>query len=475
MIYNTIFDNKNNQGYKLALKTKNKNITYEMLERDIRGFANYLLKKGIHQGDRVLLLLNNRTEFIITYFATVLIGGVIVLVDTKFNQEINEIIETNKIKLIVTDKEREEKVPYITKIKRIIVDEEGVFFTGEADENLTNYLQSNKFKEDDLAVILYTSGSTSRPKGVLNSHRNIEESLKNYTATLPLNSDDIFIGVTPFFHSYCMGSCMLVALYLGATLLLADRFIPRQVLKMIQNNKATVFHGVPFMYKILSEQARNYNLSSLRLCISAGSQLDEKILNDFYNATYKVIHQEYGSSETGTIAVNLSDDLECATKYVGKPLKNVDIELVPIEGAKMTVSKIKSKAIAQGYVNGETFDGKGYLTQDLCEIIDGYICIKGRQNRFINITGLKVNPMEVEECLKSHPSISDAFVRGVKSECLGDIVEALVVKRGCTLMSKDVIDFCKQRLASYKIPTIITWVDEIEKSGMGKSIPVKSV
>lgn len=469
MITDILFHNPRIQENRVALQEKDEQITYGQLQQKIRQFAGYLISQGSKPKEKILVWQNNSIHQIVSFFAVNLIGGICVFADTKFKQEMIDIIEENNVKLVVTSSLQAANLYCQNKVKIIRVDE--LSLTDAQEENLVVYLERLKADKSWLSTVLYTSGSTGKPKGVLNTHENLEEALKNYAETMNFTCEDIFIGVTPFFHSYAFDSCMLVALFHGSTLILMDHFVPGRVLTAIQEKKATVIHAVPFMYALMIEQlkARQYDVSSLRILVSAGSKLEEEILREFYRLTGKVISQEYGSTETGTIAINLSNHVETAVKYVGKPLCNVSIKLVPFEETEETVLTVISKGMAIGYLGEEPFDRSGYSTKDLGVIEDGYIWIQGRVDRLINITGLKVNPVEVETCLKNHPDIEDAFVKGVKSEHFGQMVEAVLVKKREDLTKEEVAAYCKEHLAAFKVPSIITWEKKLVKSGLGKA------
>ncbi len=469
MISDVIFNNPNIDNMWVALKTSDIEITYGMLKEYIQNFAGYILNKGCGAGKKVLLWLNNSPEFIVSYFAINLLGATAILVDTKFRHEILDIIKENHVEFIITDSLQEKLFDFNKSLITIIVNNE--YLKYEQAKGFEHYLQHMILDEKQISTILYTSGSTGKPKGVMNSHTNLKEALINYSSTLNFSNQDRFIGVVPFFHSYAFDSCMLSALNCGATIFLMSNFVPARVLRIIQEEKITVFHGVPYMYKLICGQLKSasYDCSSLRLCVCAGSRLEEKCFRDFYDLTNKVIHQEYGSTETGTIAVNLCNEIEKAIKYVGKPLKNVGLKLVTADGLEESTLMVISKGMAIGYIGEEPFDPKGYLTQDLCELEDGYLWIKGRADRLINITGLKVNPIEVENCLRQHPDILDVYVKGNASEKFGEEVEAIIVRKKDSLTISEVITHCRKYLAAYKVPSIITWVKGIEKSGLGKS------
>jgi len=482
VIYDIVNDMAQKYSEKICIKSEIKDITYRELSDYMSELASRMIKDGMAKGQKVLILLPNSIEYVVSFFAINLAGGVAVVIDTKLNDELYRIILDNSVKYIITNQNGRQKLDRIFDMHR---DEQGFeefnrLHTYLDDDLLEkNFIQpiSNsrmKCDEDELdapSVILYTSGSTGHPKGVLNSHRTLQNALKNYCETVAIHNEDILMAVTPFFHSYAFGSCMLAGISSGATLLIQDTFNPRRILRLITTEKATVFHGVPYMYNLISDQIRGTKLKpdSLRLCISAGSPLSEEVARDFYNLTGKVIHQEYGSSETGTMAINLSDDPEKNIKSVGKPLKNVSVGTEETEDG--STLQIKSWGRSVGYVGNEPFSEGWYDTGDIVTIdTEGYIYILGRKKRMISVAGLKVNPLEVEQYISKHPDIDSVMVKGCKDEDFGEIVEAYVVRKLVNLSEQDIILFCQGNLAAYKIPRVIHFVGSLPQSSTGKVV-----
>lgn len=466
-----------------AIKYSGNNITYSELINAIKAFSKIFRILGVYKGERVLVLLPNCPEFVAGFFAITQAGGAAVLADTKLNNEILGICSENDIRFVLTNNEGEEKINRIwdksmdseldasIEKPKVILSESLDVFNGAKPIETENSSVLN-ISPDETAMILYTSGSTGRSKGIINSHRTLEEALKNYVETLKFLPSDRFLAVTPFFHSYCFGSCMLAGLASGSTLIIEQRFQPRVIMKLITEEQVTVFHGVPYMYNLMVQHLNSsYSFKSLRYCISAGAALPYEAAQAFKAATGMVIHQEYGSSETGTIAINLSDDLEKNICSVGRPLCNVQLRIEKDEDLDIGIIQVNSRGRSTGYIGEDGFEDGWYTTGDLGNLNDeGYIHILGRVNRLINTSGLKVNPSEVESCLLKHPQVSDVLVRGAKHPDFGEVVEALVVRRGDELTEDALSRFCQGNLALFKIPKIFRWVDSLSKSGIGKNI-----
>jgi len=480
-IYKKIFGNITEYENNAALVCEEEQVTYKELKEYVESSAGLLRCKGIKSKDRVMIYLNNSKEFVVSLFAINRSRGTAVLVDTKLKDELEYVITENHIQMIITEDTEVDRLKGIcsrlrnTKgnewIDQLVIISRSEIIAQSSRMNMSVLVEEGIDDSDDEALILYTSGSTGRPKGVLNSNRSLIEALDNYSATINSKSQDVFIGAIPFFHSYGLGSCLLAALVSRSKLVVIERYQPRIVLKKITRYKATIVQGVPYMYEMMLQHyhENEHCLDSVKYFISASANLSEVLARQFYQKTGKIIHQEYGSSETGTMALNLSEELELNIKSVGRPLRNVYIKLDMIDENKGIIC-VKKTGCGIGYLDEEPFDGEWYETNDIGYLLDDdYIVIEARKDRLINITGLKVNPEEVEACIKQHPGVGDVIVRGESDQTYGQIVRAYVVKTESTLSVNTLITYCKQHLSAYKVPSDIVWVDNIEKSGLNKS------
>jgi long-chain acyl-CoA synthetase len=255
-----------------------------------------------------------------------------------------------------------------------------------------------------------------------------------------------------------------------------------RVLELIEKEKATILPGVPYIFNTLAEAPADtqVDLSTLRLCFSAGNFLSKDIFDKFLQRFGIPIRQLYGCTEAGSVAINLDNQLEKTYDSVGLPMKNVEIKIVDDEGKELPVGMsgeiiIKSQALTSGYynmpeLNQQAFKGGWFLTGDLGKKDEfGRLYITGRKKILIDTGGRKVDPLEIEDILITHPKIKEAVVVGVKGAFAGELIKAVIVQQGLEKCEEqEISSYCKEQLAEFKIPRIIEFRDEIPKSPLGK-------
>lgn len=465
-IVSRVFNNK--MSSEIALLWEDKEIRYRELKNYIYSFSKMLQKNGVKERDRVGIFMANCPEFIISFFSILNIGATVVLIDNMLNDEIAHIILESKISVTITnDKGKDRIIKILNNCNNYIIHKPRFILNILCMKNSIDIdnceVGFDSLDNNQEAVIIYTSGSSGKPKGIINTHRTIVEALNNYLDTVNINKEDVLMAVSPFFHSYGMGSVMLAGLASRAKLILHTNFQPRLILESIKKNNVTIFHGVPYMYELLGQYiVDKKEIEHVRLFISAGAKLSEKIMDNFIKLG-KVIHQEYGSSESGTIAINLSNSIKKILS-VGQPLKNVNIK---IEDGDIF---IKSKGCSIGYLNKAFENNDGwYNTGDVGFVDnDGYVYIEGRSKNIINIGGKKTNIEEISEVLCCHPLIEAAVVKPYENIYLGESIEAIIQTSSSKLSVDEVIGFCSKYLATYKLPTKISFKKKLQCSGNGK-------
>jgi long-chain acyl-CoA synthetase len=254
----------------------------------------------------------------------------------------------------------------------------------------------------------------------------------------------------------------------------------RRALELLEQHAATIFPGVPFNFRLLAELDARTDLSALRLCYSAGTALPESAFGGFLDRYGIPVRQLYGCTEAGVMTINVDPDPVATAASVGTPahgvtVKVVDDEDTPLPAGEVGEVAVASPALTRGYadmddLNREVFRDGSYFTGDLGRLDDeGRLFITGRKKLLIEVAGHKVDPIEVEDVLVAHPKVREAVVVGVKGRVEGEeVVRAAIVPRDDDCEPRELIEFCRQRLANFKVPQVVEFREEIPKSPLGK-------
>jgi long-chain acyl-CoA synthetase len=273
---------------------------------------------------------------------------------------------------------------------------------------------------------------------------------------------------------------MMASLRAGATLYPLARFDRQVVAETIEKNRISIFIGVPFMPSILAKShfRRRPDFSSLRLCVTASAPMPQKLNQQFYENFGIYVRQLYGSTETGTISVNLSPDIERSLDSVGTPIAGVEVEVFTDDGriakpGEIGECAVKSIATIKGYdgldeVNKEVYRGDYFFTGDLGKRDEGgLLYLVGRKKFFINRGGYKIDPHEIEEILESHPGVEEAVAIGVPTPFGDEKVKAVIVLKGpCS--EEEIVEYCRGKIADFKIPSLVEFKESLPKSPTGK-------
>lgn len=470
-----LYENKIKFGNKIALETEEKRCTYEELYFHVMNTAKKILSMK-KDNDTVMLCSNNSIEFVISYFAAIIAGKMVLLVDPKYNIEMINIIKEYQVHTLIVPDEIKTKIDKLCAENQVYADPyiyvniNTVMQGGGSDlDELEICIPETDFNK--ISVIIFTSGTEGMPKGIANSQYTLMEACKNYVSTCNITESDRFLGVTPFFHSYCMGSCMLAGIFTGAYIYVMDSFIPNKVLEKIVNYEINIFQGVPFMYDIFTNSRHVNNLCRLRLCISAGGKITRNVMDAIFTKTGIWIINEYGSSETGTIAINYPPDKPYIT---GRILNGVEVKLHDTDSFGRGRLAVKSEGLSLGYYKKSNRKSEYFITSDIVSFLsEDQIEVCGRCNDIINIAGLKVDTKEIEEVLLKNAKIQDCLVRKKEDEAFGECIEAIIVTNDNKLNGSAIREFCGTHLARYKIPHYIKFVSEIKKSALGKKVYTK--
>lgn len=459
-------------------------VTYADLALRARSFASFLRSSGIRKGDRVAIFLPNSIEFVTALFGVSLSGGVSVPVNSIFKaDEVAFYVEHSGAKLLVTSDEHkktalEASAGKVIEVESIKGEGAGWKFTGQ---NPVEGVDGTAAGPEDEAIYLYSTGSTGRPKRVARTHFNLSALARNHTDTVGWTENDRILFAVPISHTYAFGN-YISAVMSGAASVVTPDFNRNRVLDLLERERITVFPAVPVMLDVLSrthlEEPRD--LSSLRLVISAGAPLREQTFYRFHERFSVYPRQLYGSTETGVISINLcgGDEIEKRFNSVGRPVRNVTVKVFDEEGREAGAGgegeiAVRSPSMTTGYYGlpRETalvFRDGYYFTGDLGFIDEaGYIYIRGRKKFLVNVGGFKVDPEEVENVLSKHPDVLEAAVLGVTDGGGNERVKAVIVTRR-PVPVRELLGYCRERIAEYKLPSVVEFREELPRSPAGK-------
>jgi len=474
---------------KPALISEGRPYTYRELNNMCNQAANSFIALGISPGDRIALYQPNSAMFVIAYFAIQKIGAIAVTINPDLkSDEVKYILENSDARLLITTEMLRQslEINNVGFLSHVLISE------GEANEDidLKKIISDASIKmnaiqryPDDSAVLLYTSGTTGYPKGAILSHNNLMSNVSSFSETIHLDENDCLLFFLSIAHSYGQTSVFLPSFYVGATLVLHKEFKIDEIVKLIDNHGITSFFAVPPIYTLLYDKVSAAQMRSVVRYISGGGTLSKEISENWVKKFGVMINEEYGMTETSKICYNHVKQYKHGS--VGSPLKGIEVKIVDKDARDTSFDEpgeivIRGPNVTSGYWKNKKETEKAiqdawFHTGDVGIIDkDGYIFIVDRIKDMINVGGQKVYPSEVEKVLCQHPSISDAAVYGKPESLLGEqVCTSIILEPNENISRKNIIDFCRQRLADYKIPVIIEFANSIPKGRTGKILRKK--
>jgi len=470
----------------IAVRFNERALSYAEVDRQARGIAAALLQRGLAPGQTVALLIPNVPEFTIAYFAILYAGLTVVPLNVLLSApEITYHLQDSNAQLLIAHPFFAESVKAGAAAAGVPV----VWSSGEGDDTLDAMAAQPPVVElhptlpTDTAVILYTSGTTGKPKGAELTHSNLFMNCSFVIPRLvPVDTDAVMIAVLPLFHSFGQTAVQNAAISAGGTITMLPRFTPEAALQIMERDRVTVFAGVPTMYFALLHHQfeREYDLSALKHCMSGGAPMPVEVMKAFEKKYPVEILEGYGLSETSPVASFNMHNRPRKPGSIGYPVWGTEMRVVDDEDRPLPDGKpgeicIRGHHIMKGYLNRpdatkEALRGGWFHSGDIgVRSPEGYFTIVDRKKDMILRGGFNVYPREVEEVLYSHPAIAEAAVIGVPDEEKGEEVKAIVVlAAGAKLSAEELIAFCKERLAAYKYPRLIEFRDSLPKGSTGK-------
>ncbi|WP_181348088.1 class I adenylate-forming enzyme family protein [Thalassobacillus sp. CUG 92003] len=486
-----------NFGHTEALYDQYERLTYSELLSQSISLAEGLQKLGVGKGDRVAVCLPNWNETAVVFFATARLGAVLVPFNPMYRaNEIEYILKNAEPKvLFMTQKfienvDKSSVLPLVRHVISVRFYEEGFVPYKELHNNEVTSTTEPVASPDDLFCILYTSGTTGLPKGVMITHRSVAKCAAAVVDEMRCNPEDVFIVPAPLFHIFGIACNLIAAVGAGARMVLVERFNPNRMLELIEQEKVTVHQGVPTMFlkEIDVENFEEYDLSSLRTGMVGAAPISPEQMKKIRDKMKFHLCQSFGTTETGGgVTINGYEDAEASIlETLGKPFEGIKIKIVNEFKEELPFGStgeiaVQSFGNMKGYyklpekTNQVLDEGGWYYTGDLGVLDEqGNLRYVGREKEVIIRGGLNIYPKEIEALLYEHDNISEAAVIGIPDEILGEVVCAVVqLHSGTTLPEQEVKDYVSNHLAKYKTPSSVIFVDHIPMTSSGKIQKVK--
>lgn len=483
---------------KVCLVEGEARLTYRQFNTRVNRLAHALAGLGVDRGDKVALLLFNCSAMLECYFALAKLGAVAVPVNFRLaGPEIAYIVDNADARLFILDSAFEQTVAGIRdqlpRVEKYIVSPENKLLPDALVYEQVLQVGSGEepgwlVQDDDLLLIMYTSGTTGKPKGAMLSHKNILGNVLSCTADIPTHFDSRYLCVPPLFHVAALAMAMQ-NFYLGATVYLMKAFDPAAVVRTIQAERITSIFLVPAMWNFLLQvpELEKYDLSSLEIAITGAAimpvQLKQRLLQIFPGLQ---LFDAFGQTEMSPVTTLLkpADTLRKAAS-VGRPVLNTEIRVVDDNNNDVPVGQVgeivyRGWGLCQGYyknpqATAEAMAGGWFHSGDLVRLDEeGFVYVVDRKKDMLITGGENVYPAEVEEVLYRHEKVLEAAVIGIPDAKWGESVHAVIVpKPGVQLTAEEIISFCGQHLAGYKKPRSVEFVDALPRNAAGKVLKTR--
>jgi fatty-acyl-CoA synthase len=478
--------------------------TYRQIDSRASALAAALHELGVERGDRIALDLPNWPEFVLSMFAAAKLGAVIVPLNPRYTVPELQYMLRHSEATVVVCAENFNGIDYLQLFEGFLTslpDLQYVVTVGEEDlwyddriyqfEDLESSGAGRQVPSveidpaTDTFAILYTSGTTGKPKGVALTHQNLLATAASTADAVGLNESDLVFGIATVFHVFGLGPGVLGTLLAGAGLVLQEQFHPAEALDLIQKHRVTVHYGVPTVYitEMRENDVSRRDLSSLRAGIVAGAPIGDELVRRIRSDLCPNLCVAYSLTETAsTVSITRVDEPEQKAVFtVGRPLPGTEVRILDLDGTILPEESlgevaIRGAGVMKGYYRqpGETmqsFDEDGFFRTGDLGMVDeeGYLHIVGRRKELIIRGGFNVYPREVEDRLHAHPAVLDVAIVGLPHDVLGEQVCACILSvEGAIITGEEIKDWCRSTLADYKVPDIVRFFDSFPLTGSGK-------
>lgn len=492
--------------------------TYAEYRRDADRFAHALAGLGVKRGDRVCLFMGNCAEFAIAFYGILKVGAIAVSISSMCKVgEVEFMVANCEAEVVLVGEAYQGELPrrdVLPLVRHVVVVPAAGGRGGTVDAAagvaatpadvattpveipagagvdhefwaLVRGAPAEPFAtvytdREDGAEIIYTSGTTGKPKGVVLTHGNVVSNTNSTVTECDVRPDDRLICFLPLYHSFAQNFIFNSSVRAGATLVILPRFDMDEVLRVMAEERVTRWHAVPTIYMlVLGVPDAEKAFASVRYCFSAASTMPVEVARQWFERFGLKINEGYGLTESTPSAV-YNHTIRHKAGTVGTPIMNVEVQIWDPEGHPLPQGQageivIKGPNVMKGYYNDPVATSEtlvnGWLRTGDVGVLDeeGYLSIVDRIKDMVNSAGLKIWPREVEEVLYTHEAVAECAVIGVPDAVFGESVKACIVLRpGTTADADDVIAYCKARLAGYKAPKMVEFMDGLPKSATGK-------
>jgi len=478
---------------KKALIFEDQPFTYLEVNQRTNQLCHLLLNGGVKKGDRVAVLLHNCHQYVEIFFGLSKIGAILVPLNWRLaGPELEFIIQDSSSRMLIFETEFEEVVASIRPKLNLsngdflalgptLPDWAKDYERALLDNPVHEPLVSVPVGDEDPHVLMYTSGTTGVPKGAVLSHRKTFFNVLNADTFNDLTSRDIIIILRPMFHSGGLLVDAAPVLYKGGTLILKKRFRPHEILETIQKYQVTLLELPATVYQFILQQCdlTQYDMSSVRRYLTGGERIPEAMLMEYYRKGI-IISQIFGLTEASTITFLSPERAVDKIGSVGLPVFHGEVRIIDKEGKDISPGEVgeivvKGPTLMSGYWNrpdltAETIRDGWLYTGDLARMDeDGYIYIVDRERDMYISGGENVYPAEIEKVLHTHPKIFDVGIIGVPDEKWGEVGKAyIVLKPGEGMSEQEFLQFLRGKVAKYKIPKYVEYVEDLPKTASGK-------
>lgn len=473
-------------------------ISFQMLQGMVNQCANALADLGVKNGDRVAIMSPNSPHYVMAFMAILKLGGIVVQVNPMYvERELEHILNDSGAEIIIAYDAFYpliNKVCDVTPLQKIIL-----FSLGQPAEKDDSVIKAEELllkyppvfsqvpvEMDDVAVFQYTGGTTGVSKGAMLTHRNITANALQVTywfENMEYGQEKVLCAL-PFFHSYAMTTCMNFSIVNAATMIVMPRFEIKQCLELIKVYQPTFFPGAPTMYIAIINHpdVQEYGINSIKGCISGSAPLPIEVAEEFEQLTGGSLVEGFGLSETSPVTHCNPVSGTRKAGSIGIPLPDTDCKIVDLESGERELPpneigelSIKGPQAMKGYWNmpeetAKTLRDGWIYTGDIAKMDeDGYFYIVDRKKDMIIAGGFNIYPRDIEEVLFEHPKIMEAVVAGVPDPYRGETVKAFIVlKEGQQVTEEEIIDYCRNNLAKYKVPKLVEFRTQLPKTIVGK-------